>query len=141
MDEREKREARLAHFARKHLGKPYKYGARSWQAPKVFDCSSFVQYCYRRVDIELPRVAIAQAKIGTTVPKDRTALKIGDTIFLRGIQGRYNQQFSQGIGHVALYIGDGKVIHAEGVQFRCVVEQPLEAILDRSDIVVIKRYF
>lgn len=137
---RQERERRLVSFARKHLGKPYKYGARPWQAPRFFDCSSFVQYLYHRIGIELPRVSIDQARRGRRVPRRRSALRVGDCIFISGAQGRYNQRFPQGIGHVVLYVGDGKVIHAEGVRYRRVVEQPVKTILGRKDVVVIRRY-
>lgn len=33
----------LVKYAKKHLGKPYQFGAKPYQAPKKFDCSSFVQ--------------------------------------------------------------------------------------------------
>lgn len=133
-----KKEARLLFFAYKHLGKPYKYGARSYHAPKRFDCSSFVQYLYRRIGIDLPRVSIEQASCGREVKKDQ--LKAGDLIFIKGGIGRYNKLFPRGIGHVAMYDGNGNVIHAEGVKYRKVIEEPLSAFSKRSEVTVIKRY-
>lgn len=136
---RSDRERTLLHYARKHLGKPYKYGARPWQAPRVFDCSSFVQYLYRRIGIQLPRISIAQAEKGR--PVRLAALLAGDLIFTRGGMGRYNKKFPKGIGHVALYAGDGTVIHAEGIRYRKVIEEPLKEFLRKSNVTVVKRYF
>ena len=131
---------RLLFYARKHIGKPYKYGARPWQAPRKFDCSSFVQYCYRQIGITLPRVSIVQATKGKKVGQWPATLRAGDVIFIRGTMGRYNRDFPEGIGHVALYAGNAKVIHAEGVLFRRVVEEPLTRFLKRSKVTIVKRY-
>ncbi len=136
---RKQKEEKLLFFANKHLGKPYKYGARPWQAPIIFDCSSFVQYLYKRIDIVLPRVSIEQARYGKKTTKNK--LKLGDLIFIKGGTGRYNKYFPEGIGHVALYAGNGKVIHAEGVKYRKVIEEPLAVFLKRSKVTIIRRYF
>ena len=135
---RKQKEEKLLFFARKHLGKPYKYGARPWQAPLIFDCYSFVQYLYKRVGVILPRVSIEQARHGKKTAKNK--LQSGDLIFIKGGMGRYNKYFPEGIGHVAMYVGNGKVIHAEGVKYGKVTEEPLDAFLKRSKITVIKRY-
>ncbi|MBI4134430.1 MAG: C40 family peptidase [Candidatus Terrybacteria bacterium] len=136
---RQERERRLVSFARKHLGKPYKYGARPWQAPRFFDCSSFVQYCFRRIGIDLPRVSIDQARLGERVD-ERALRKVGDLVFFRGTMGRYNPKFPKGVGHVAIYTGKGKVIHAAPPGG--VVEEPLaRARASRKPITAIRRFF
>ncbi|OHA48628.1 MAG: hypothetical protein A2682_02445 [Candidatus Terrybacteria bacterium RIFCSPHIGHO2_01_FULL_58_15] len=136
---RQERERRLVSFARKHLGKPYKYGARPWQAPRFFDCSSFVQYCFRRIGIDLPRVSIEQARRGKRVRRVQD-VRGGDLIFARGTMGRYNPRFPSGVGHVAICVGGGRVIHAAHPQG--VMEEPISRMLrTRKPLTVIRRLF
>lgn len=131
--------------ARKQLGKPYDYGARWQDAPKKFDCSSFAQYIYKKIGIRLPRVSIDQAAVGRRVPPKKSAIKVGDLIFIRGRNGRYNRRFPKGIGHVIVVTGPDEVIHARyrkehGKDGGSVVRQTLAKILKRKDVTVIKRY-
>jgi len=135
--QKEKAKKRLLHFANKHLGKPYKFGAESYDAPQEFDCSSFIQYLYARVNIDLPRAGLQQASCGKKITPT-SELEVGDLLFLKGTQGHYNKDFPEGIGHVVLYIGKGKVVHASGDAGE-VIEEPVNKFLNRSDLVVIKR--
>jgi len=142
MSKKEKLQKRLVYFAKKNLGKPYKYGARSWEAPRSFDCSSFVQYLFKRIRVDLPRTALEQAHLGKKVDLKKEKLEIGDLIFLKGSLGRYNRKFPQGIGHVAVYIGESKIIHAkwdEKKKSGKVRLDPLLKFLKRKDLVIIKR--
>ncbi|OQB44585.1 MAG: putative endopeptidase p60 precursor [Parcubacteria group bacterium ADurb.Bin159] len=140
-----KQQKRLVHFALKNIGKPYKYGAKASEAPKCFDCSSFVQYLYKKIGINLPRTALAQAHFGKTIDYKKEELEIGDLIFIKGKWGHYNPEFPQGIGHVLMYIGDKKMIEAKlekdknGKAIGKVQITPASEILNRQDIVVIKR--
>lgn len=81
--------------ARKHLGKPYKWGATG---PARFDCSGLVQYCYKSAGISLPRTSKEQATVGKKVSEP---YQPGDLLF-----------FGSPIHHVALYIGNNEYIHA-----------------------------
>jgi len=132
-------------YARKHLGKPYKYGAKPSEAPRAFDCSSFVQYLYRRIGINLPRVSIDQAAMGRVIRHREEDLAVGDLIFIKGSWGRYNPDFPQGIGHVAMYVGGGMVINAkyqknpDGSDGGSVIEESVDTFLNRPDLTVIKR--
>lgn len=132
---------RLIHFAMKNLGKPYKYGASSYNAPREFDCSSFVQYLYKRIGIDLPRSALLQAHFGRKVNLEKDNLEIGDLVFIKGRWGHYNPEFISGIGHVAMYIGSNKLIHAEwqekGKKEVCL--NGTDKFLKRKDLIVIKR--
>ena len=142
MAKKEKLQKRLVHFAKKHLGKPYKYGAKSWQAPRIFDCSSFVQYLYKRIGIDLPRTALQQAHLGKRINPQKEKLEIGDLIFIKGKWGHYNPEFLQGIGHVAMCVREGKIIHAkwnEKKKSGKVRIDPLSKILKRKDLIIIKR--
>lgn len=136
---------KLAAEAAAQLGKPYDYGARWQDAPKKFDCSSFAQYLYKKIGLRLPRVSIDQAAEGRRVPAKAASLKVGDLIFIRGRNGRYNRRFPTGIGHVIVVTGPDEVIHARyrrerGRDGGSVIRQTLRKILKRKDITVIKRY-
>lgn len=83
--------------SKKYLGIPYVWGGNN---PKIgLDCSSFVQHTFRDLGVELPRVARQQAKEGTEVPSLAKA-RPGDLIVTRGG------------GHIGIYLGDNKMIHA-----------------------------
>lgn len=87
--------------------KYFKGGKYVWggTTPEGFDCSGYVQYLYKKHNINLPRTAWAQSKKGLDVSKDD--LEKGDLLFFltdkkRGIP----------VTHVGIYIGDGNFIHA-----------------------------
>jgi len=87
--------------------KYFKGGRYVWggTTPKGFDCSGYVQYIYKKHDINLPRTAWAQSKKGEDVHLSN--LQKGDLLFFltdkkRGIP----------VTHVGIYTGDGKFIHA-----------------------------
>jgi len=87
--------------------KYFKGGKYVWggTTPEGFDCSGYVQYLYKKHNINLPRTAWQQSKQGQVVERDE--LQKGDLLFFltdkkRGIP----------ITHVGIYIGNGKFIHA-----------------------------
>lgn len=82
------------------LGVPYKFGSKSG-VTSTFDCSSFTQYVYKQNGISLPRDSRQQSTAGTYVPRNQ--LKPGDLIF-----------FYSPIHHVAIYIGNGQILHTYG---------------------------
>lgn len=85
------------------MGAPYVFGAKPSQAPRAFDCSSFMQYIFGKHGITLPRDSRVQAQVGFTV----TALKPGDLLFFK-----YPEHYSDGrVGHVGVYIGNGQMLH------------------------------
>lgn len=90
--------SRLVAQAAKYIGTRYVYGGTS---PSGFDCSGLVQYACRNLGISVSRSARAQYSHGTAV--SRSNLQPGDLVF-----------FSRGggISHVAIYAGNGQVIHA-----------------------------
>ena len=88
-------------LAHKQLGKPYVWGA---EGPNSFDCSGLIYYVYKNAaGITLPRTSSAQYSAGVAV--SRSNLKEGDLIF-SSTDGTGN------ITHVAIYVGDGQMIHA-----------------------------
>lgn len=88
-------------YAKKYLGYDYKYGGSS--PTTGFDCSGFTYYVYKHFGYTLSRSSTAQAKNGTNVAK--TNLQPGDLLIFK------NQSLTA-IGHVGIYIGNNKMIHA-----------------------------
>jgi peptidoglycan endopeptidase LytE len=139
----------LVSLARGLVGKPYKYGATLEEAPDYFDCSSLIQYLFKRTGIELPRSSILQAtdaKGKEIAPSpDFSNLEAGDLIFTRGTKGRYDDELFGGrkisIGHVAVYAGDGDAFHSRR-RLGGVTLQPLKELLSEPnyEIVLIKRF-
>ena len=88
----------LVNFALQFEGNPYVYGGTS--LTNGADCSGFVMSVFKEFGYDLPRVAAAQYE--SSQKKDISQLETGDLVFYG----------AGGINHVALYIGDGKVVHA-----------------------------
>lgn len=94
-------------FARAQLGKLYVWGGTG---PNGYDCSGLVMRAWEKAGVKLPRTTWGQVKAGK--PTTRDELVPGDLII------------SNNGGHVQLYVGDGKVIHAPG-KGRTVTTAPL----------------
>jgi len=140
----------LLDITRKQIGKPYKYGAKSSEAPECFDCSLFTQYIFKQVGIDIPRSTIEQAEFAGDKVPNIDDIRPGDLIFVRGGRGHYSPSFPDGVGHVGVYVGDGKIIHAEAakrvqdspeiIEVGQVKEENLQDFLKRLEPVVsIKR--
>lgn len=95
------RAAEAIAFAKQFLGTPYKWGG---SGPLGFDCSGLMQYVYRKVGVDLPRVSAQQAQAGQRIALDQ--LKPGDMV------GWDNSSRNNGADHIGLYIGNGQVLHA-----------------------------
>jgi peptidoglycan DL-endopeptidase CwlO len=91
-----RKEARIVRFARRFLGVPYSYGGTSPRSG--FDCSGYTRFVYAHFGIGLPHYSGAQFALGHRVARDR--LRPGDLLFF------------DGLGHVGLYVGHGRFIHA-----------------------------
>jgi cell wall-associated NlpC family hydrolase len=90
------RRARVVRFARRFLGVRYVYGGVS---PRTgFDCSGFTRFVYSHFGVVLPHYSGAQFSMGHRV--SRGHLRPGDLLFF------------EGVGHVGLYLGGGRFIHA-----------------------------
>ncbi len=87
---------KVTELSSKFLSIPYLWGGTS---DFGFDCSGMVQRLYRFVGKEIPRNADQQRDFTDTVPDFESALP-GDLVFFEG--------------HVGLYLGSGKMIHANG---------------------------
>jgi hypothetical protein len=86
---------RAVSIARQQLGVPYVYGGSS---PSGFDCSGLVSWVYGRLGVGLPHNAAALYGVGRHVRL--ASMRPGDLVFFSGL------------GHVGLYIGHGRMIHA-----------------------------
>lgn len=93
-----KRNAIVA-FAKLFEGNPYVYGGTS--LTRGTDCSGFTMSVYNNFGYRLPRSAVSQGYVGK--PVSRGELLPGDLIVYH---------YSSGGGHVGMYIGNGKMIHA-----------------------------
>jgi peptidoglycan DL-endopeptidase CwlO len=89
-------QARIVHFARRYLGVRYVWGGTS--PASGFDCSGFTRFVYAHFGRSLPHYSGAQWGLGR--PVSRVGLRPGDLVFFSGL------------GHVGLYIGGGRFIHA-----------------------------
>jgi peptidoglycan DL-endopeptidase CwlO len=97
---------RVVGYARKFLGTRYVYGGSS---PRTgFDCSGLVRYVYGHFGLSLPHSSFAQFDVGRRV--SRHALRPGDLLFF------------DGLGHVGMYVGNGRFIHAPHTGTRVRIE-------------------
>ena len=96
--ERVEHREKIAQFALQFVGNPYVYGGTS--LTNGADCSGFVMSVFKEFGYDLPRVAAAQYE--ASQKKDISQIETGDLVFYG----------AGGINHVALYIGDGKIVHA-----------------------------
>jgi cell wall-associated NlpC family hydrolase len=105
-------------LVRAQLGKRYRHGGTTPE--HGFDCSGLVKYVMSALSIELPRTARLQARSGTKVPRDTTALQPGDLL-----------TFGNGaVSHIGIYVGDGHFVHASSVAGKVIesrVNRPLVA--------------
>jgi cell wall-associated NlpC family hydrolase len=84
------------------VGLPYVWGG---DGPNVFDCSGLVQWSMRQAGIVMPRVAASQAQTGPRI--ELSELQPGDLLFYHT-----DPTAPQYISHVAIYLGDGLMLHA-----------------------------
>lgn len=132
---------KLIKISQRYLGRPYKYGAKISDFPKYFDCSGFVMYVYRKIGINLPRSTIWQAsdKRGKKIKEIKHCQK-GDLIFIRGKRGYYTPQYPKGIGHVGIYFGNNKVIHASSRRIKNSTFPQEIVEVGKVEIVPLKRF-
>lgn len=100
VDQTVKKRRQVVEFAMQFLGGDYVYGGTD--PNRGVDCSGFTRYVLANAaSIDLPHSAKGQSGFGTEVTTDR--MRPGDLLFYSG---------DGGINHVAMYIGDGQVVHA-----------------------------
>jgi cell wall-associated NlpC family hydrolase len=87
---------RAAKVALRAVGIPYRWGGSS--PASGFDCSGLVYWAYGRVGVQVPHSSYALYGEGRHVLRSR--MKAGDVLFFSGL------------GHVGLYLGHGRMVHA-----------------------------
>jgi cell wall-associated NlpC family hydrolase len=86
---------RAALLALREVGTPYVWGGGG---PGGFDCSGLTSWVYGKLGVTLPHNAAAQFGVGHAVGRAR--VRRGDLLFF------------EGLGHVGLYLGGGRMVHA-----------------------------
>lgn len=111
----------IAEYACSFVGNPYVWGGTS--LTKGCDCSGFVMKIYEHFGYHLPRTSFEQRSAGREVSRtyNESLMYPGDIICYEG--------------HVALYIGNGKMVNAANSRQGIIINDPLY----RSDIVTIRR--
>jgi len=102
------RQARVVTYARHLLGVRYSYGGTSPRSG--FDCSGFTRFVFAHFGVALPHYSVGQFNLGRRV--SRRSLRPCDLLFF------------DGLGHVGIYVGRGRFIHAPHTGTRVSV-QPL----------------
>jgi cell wall-associated NlpC family hydrolase len=87
---------RAAKIALRAVGVPYRWGGASPSGG--FDCSGLIYWAYGRLGVDLPHSSYALYDLGRRVARSR--MKPGDLVFFSGL------------GHVGLYLGRGRMVHA-----------------------------
>lgn len=89
----------VCQYAKEFLGNPYVWGGTS--LTNGADCSGYVMGIFKKYGVSLPHSSVAQANCGTTISVSEA--QPGDLVFYGN---------GKSINHVAIYIGNGQVIHA-----------------------------
>ena len=150
----------VTNFSKTLLGIPYVWGGTSLEG---FDCSGFVQYVYKKYEMDLSRTTYTQIKQGKSIAL--SDIKENDLVFFdTRASSMLTKAKSQGVSgtldtiiinesdtgnskklypseptHVGMYIGNGKMIHASSSKKQVVVEV-LENDYFKDRIVDIRRY-
>lgn len=92
----------LTDYACQFVGNPYVWGGNDPNTGA--DCSGFVRYVYAHFGVSLPRTSREQVNCGITIPTIQEA-KAGDLLF-------FTKSGTNTVNHVAIYLGNGKIVHA-----------------------------
>jgi cell wall-associated NlpC family hydrolase len=111
--------ATVIQAALSRIGDPYVWGG---SGPSQFDCSGLVMWSFQQAGISLPHSSQALAQGGQAVSMDK--IQPGDLV-----------TYYSDASHVAIYIGDGMMVHAStfGVPVRV-------APVDNAPIYNVRRY-
>ena len=111
--------ATVIQAALSRIGSPYVWGG---SGPNQFDCSGLVMWSFQQAGISLPHSSQALAQGGQPVSRDQ--MQPGDLV-----------TYYSDASHVAIYIGDGMMVHAStyGTPVRV-------APVDNAPIYNVRRY-
>lgn len=109
----------VADYALQFVGNPYVYGGTS--LTKGADCSGFVQSVYANFGVSLPRTSSEQRSAGYAVDGISNA-QAGDLVCYSG--------------HIGIYIGDGKIVHASSAKTGIITSKA-----DYRKILAVRRIF
>jgi len=111
--------ATVIQAALSRIGSPYSWGG---SGPNAFDCSGLVMWSFQQAGIALPHSSQALANGGQSVSRDQ--MQPGDLV-----------TYYSDASHVAIYIGDGMMVHAStyGTPVRV-------APVDNAPIYNVRRY-
>jgi cell wall-associated NlpC family hydrolase len=98
---------RIVAYAKRFRGIRYVYGGTSPHSG--FDCSGFVRFVYAHFGVALPHSSYGDFDRGRRV--SRSSLRPGDLVFF------------DSVGHVGIYVGNGRFIHAPHSGTRVRIEQ------------------
>jgi cell wall-associated NlpC family hydrolase len=98
---------RIVAYAKRFRGIRYVYGGVSPRSG--FDCSGFVRFVYAHFGVTLPHSSYADFDRGRRI--SRSSLRPGDLVFF------------DDVGHVGIYVGNGRFIHAPHTGTRVRIEQ------------------
>jgi cell wall-associated NlpC family hydrolase len=88
------------------LNTPYVFGGTT---PSGFDCSGFTSYVFDKLGVTLPRTSEEQFQEGKPVSIEEA--QPGDLLF-------YDALGKGHVSHVAIYLGNGVIVHANGEDVR-----------------------
>ncbi|HCX24928.1 MAG: hypothetical protein CMB80_20830 [Flammeovirgaceae bacterium] len=102
---KQKKIEKVISMAHTYLGVPYRYGGMGKDG---IDCSALIYNCYRVIDVDLPRTAKDQSKIGSS--KSWGNLRPGDIVYFK-FKNKGEKWYHSGM---ITYVGDDdvKFIHA-----------------------------
>lgn len=104
----------VVNYALQFVGNPYVWGGNS--LTNGCDCSGFVHQVYKHFGYKLVRYSLSFLYEGVAV--DRADIKPGDiVVYARN---------SEGIGHVAIYIGNGKIVEAQSTKAGITDNRPID---------------
>ena len=108
----------IVEVSRALLGVRYQWAGSS--PDRGMDCSGLVKFVLAHFGVSLPHSSAMMARLGLPVAHDSSEIRPGDLLF-------FSKPRSTRISHVAIYSGDGRIVHASPGQ-RKVVETPLRSL-------------
>lgn len=114
----------LVSRARESIGVKYLLGGTD--PLRGLDCSALIKHVLSAFDISLPRTAQEQARMGRSIPKDRTQMRPGDLLTFGT---------SKRVTHIGMYVGEGRFIHASTSKKRVI-----KSTLDQTTSSLVKQW-